>query len=272
MIQKTNQIYIGANERESVYDITIPECWNDKLVIFIHGYMGYKDWGCWNLVQNFFTIQHFGFLKYNVSHNGGTVENPIDFDNLETFRHNSYAKECADLEAILNIVETLFENQPSIYLVGHSRGGGIALLQSNHPNIEKIASWAGICTIKNRFPKGKKLADWKEKGVYFHENSRTKQQMPHDFSQYESFLANEQNLDIEASCKNSRIPTIVIHGDNDTSVNLSEGEQICNWLQQDLIVIPKANHTFGASQPWNPTKMPEALEKVCRITLDFFKQ
>lgn len=266
-----NQIYTGANGRESVYDFSIPDNWNNKLVVFIHGYMGYKDWGCWNLVQDYFTKNNFGFLKYNVSHNGGTVQNPIDFDNLEAFRHNSYTKECEDLNAILNLIEDKFQNKPSVYLIGHSRGGGIALLQSSNPKISKIASWAGICTIKDRFPKGEKLAEWKEKGVYFHENGRTKQQMPHDYSQYESFKENEYKLDIEASCRSSIIPTIVIHGDEDTSVRINEGEQICDWLNQDLIVIPNANHTFGAAQPWSLTEMPEALIRVCEKTLDFFK-
>lgn len=267
-----NHIYFGADGRESVYDLSFPDNWNNKLVVFIHGYMGYKDWGCWNLVQDFFTNNNFSFLKYNVSHNGGTIENPIDFDDLEAFQHNSYIKERKDLEAIMNLIDDQFKNRPSIYLIGHSRGGGIALLQSTNPKIEKIATWAAISTIKDRFPKGEKLAEWKEKGVYYHENSRTKQQMPHDYSQYESFLANEEKLDIESTCKKSSVPTIAIHGDDDTSVNIEEGKQICNWLNQDLIIVPNTNHTFGSSQPWNSTEMPTALEKVCEITLDFFNK
>lgn len=267
-----NQIYIGANGRESVYDISIPDKWNNKLVTFIHGYMGYKDWGCWSLVQDYFIEHGFGFLKYNVSHNGGTIENPIDFDDLEAFKHNSYIKEREDLEAILDLIEERFDDYPSVHLIGHSRGGGIALLYSNNPKIEKIATWAAICTIKDRFPKDEKLAEWKENGVYFHENSRTKQQMPHDYSQYESFLANEEKLNIESTCKSAYVPTLVIHGDGDTSVRIEEGKQICRWLNQDLIIIPNTNHTFGSSQPWNSTEMPKALEKVCEITLDFFNK
>lgn len=267
-----NKIYVGANGRNSVYDIEIPDDWNNKLIVFIHGYMGYKDWGCWNLVSDYFTDRNFGFLKYNVSHNGGTVENPIDFDDLEAFSHNSYSKEREDLTVILKLVESNFEELPLIHLIGHSRGGGIALLQSTNSKISKIASWAGICTIKDRFPKGERLAKWKAEGVYFHENSRTKQLMPHDYSQYESFLENEKHLNIEAACKSSIVPTIIIHGNNDTSVQISEGEQICSWLKQDLIVIPEANHTFNSSQPWSSNEMSEALKKVCNLTLDFFNQ
>ena len=78
-VRTTNAVYTGASNRKSLYDLCIPENWNNKIIIFIHGYMGYKDWGCWNLVSDFFTNEKYGFLKYNVSHNGGTIEKPIDF-------------------------------------------------------------------------------------------------------------------------------------------------------------------------------------------------
>jgi len=252
--------------------LTIPENWNKKLIVFIHGYMGYKDWGCWNLVQDFFTNQHFGFLKYNVSHNGGTIQNPIDFNDLDAFRKNSYPKELFDLNAILQLVQRQFEELPKIYLIGHSRGGGISLLQSTNPQITRIATWAGISHIKERFPLGERLEKWKQNGVYFHENGRTKQQMPHDYSQYEEFMKNEEKLDIEFYCKQSTIPTIVIHGNEDTSVSIKEGEAIANWLNVDLNIIKGANHTFGSSQPWTYDKLPEHLQVVCEKTIHFFNQ
>ena len=233
--------------------------------------MGYKDWGCWNLVQDFFTEQDFGFLKYNVSHNGGTVQNPIDFPDLNAFRKNSYAREVFDLDAILNLVQDQFEVLPEICLIGHSRGGGIALLQATNPLITKIASWAGISHIKERFPTGKELEEWKNNGVYYRENGRTKQQMPHDYSQFEEFIANEDHMNIEHYCKNSTVPVIVIHGDDDTSVHVSEGQSIATWLNVDLIRIAGANHTFDSSQPWTDEKLPNHLQIVCEKTIHFFK-
>ena len=95
-IKLNNEIYTGAKGRESLFDLTVPTNWNNKLIIFLHGYMGYKDWGCWNLVQAYFNNYEYGFLKYNVSHNGGTVENPIDFSDLEAFSENTYMNEIRD--------------------------------------------------------------------------------------------------------------------------------------------------------------------------------
>ncbi|RZV60365.1 MAG: alpha/beta hydrolase, partial [Flavobacteriaceae bacterium] len=42
------------------------------LVIFCHGYKGFKDWGAWDLVANAFMEAGCFFVKFNFSHNGGT--------------------------------------------------------------------------------------------------------------------------------------------------------------------------------------------------------
>ena len=84
-----NKIYVGAAERQSLYDLEIPEIWNGKVVVFVHGYMGFKDWGAWHLMMKHFVNEGFAFVKYNVSHNGGTIENPIDFPDLGAFQRLS---------------------------------------------------------------------------------------------------------------------------------------------------------------------------------------
>ena len=63
------------------------------LVVFCHGYKGFKDWGPWNLVAKNFADAGFVFAKFNFSHNGGTVEQPIDFPDLEAFGQNNFIKE-----------------------------------------------------------------------------------------------------------------------------------------------------------------------------------
>jgi len=189
-----NAVYTGSAGRKSLYDLEIPENFNKKLIVFIHGYMGYKDWGCWELAQRFFVSNGYGFCKYNVSHNGGTVEKPIDFTDLEAFAHNSYSKECQDLQCVLAQLEKHFDVYPDILLIGHSRGGGIALLASSDTRIKKISTWAAIAGIEKRFPTGKELEVWKTQGTRYGVNSRTKQKMPHLFMQYEDFIEHRDEL------------------------------------------------------------------------------
>jgi pimeloyl-ACP methyl ester carboxylesterase len=265
-----NEVYQGALNKSSLFDLETPADWNGKLVVLIHGYMGYKDWGCWNLVQSYFVENNYGFLKYNISHNGGTLENPIDFDDLDSFANNSYSKEVFDFEAILEVVQAKFDTIPETHLIGHSRGGGIALLQSENKNISKICSWAGISSILARFPKGDLLEQWRIEGTRYYPNSRTKQAMPHSFDQYSDYISNKDRLDIESHCKSSKKKTLVIHGDNDGSIKMIEGESLANWLNVDLTIIKGTQHTFDASQPWTKTSMPDALQEACELTLEFF--
>ncbi len=269
-ISLKNAVYIGAEGRQSVYDLNVPGNWNGTLIIFLHGYMGYKDWGCWNLVSDYFTEHGYGFLKYNVSHNGGTVEQPIDFPDPEAFSRNSYINEVYDFQAILHVVEEAFDDFPDIYLIGHSRGGGIALLQSDNGHVKKISTWAAISRIETRFPKGKEFDAWKEDGYYFKKNGRTNQQLPHHFSQFESYEQFKGRLDISTYCQNSTTPTLVIHGDKDESVDIREGREIARWLGTELTVIEGEQHTFGSKQPWEHDFLPSGLEKVCVETLAFF--
>lgn len=264
-----NEIYQGALNKSSVFDLETPADWNGKLIVFIHGYMGYKDWGCWSLVQSYFAGKNYGFLKYNVSHNGGTLDNPIDFDDLDSFANNSYSKEILDFEAILKVIQEKFDTIPEIHLIGHSRGGGIALLQSENKHVSKICSWAGISSIAARFPKGELLEQWRTEGIRYYQNGRTKQAMPHNIDQYLDFISNKDRLNIESHCKSSKKETLVIHGDNDASIKMIEGESIANWLNIELTVIKNTQHTFDASQPWEETTMPNALKKACELTLEF---
>jgi pimeloyl-ACP methyl ester carboxylesterase len=269
-IKLSNEIFKGANGKESLYDLHVPENWNRRLVVFIHGFMGFKDWGCWNLVSDFFVNQHYGFLKYNVSHNGCSIESPDHFVDLESFSFNDYMKEISDLDNIIKLVNDKYTDVNEIYLIGHSRGGGIALLQSQNPNISKVAAWAAIADIEKRFPTGEDLESWKKTKVRHITNGRTGQKMPLHIEQYHNYLENRNRLNIREFCLNSEVPTIVIHGKNDTSVLVQEGEQISEWLKNSLIRVPNTAHTFDSSHPWNEDHLPEALEQVCAVTLSFF--
>ena len=270
-IERKNEIYIGADKRQSLVDIIVPDSSNGKLIIFAHGFMGYKDWGCWNLVSDFFVALGYGFCKYNGSHNGGTIEQPVDFQDLEAFAHNSYFKELTDLKCVLDWLELQFPVLPEIYVIGHSRGAGIALLSAKDTRIKKIVSWSGISDISKRFPEGKQLEVWKTQGTKYTINSRTGQKMPQLFEQYEDFIAHEKELSIEMACKESKTPTMVIHGDLDTSVDMEESRQIASWLHTRLFEIEEANHTYGATQPWESNELPEHLLKVCIISHGFFQ-
>jgi uncharacterized protein len=268
-IELKNAHYIGADGQESLYDLSLPQAFNGQVILFIHGYMGFKDWGCWNLVADFFLSKGYGFVKFNISHNGTSTQDPLNFVDLNAFAENSYFKELIDIRSMIDIVHAKFPLKSEINLIGHSRGGGMALIAGIDERIHKIVSWAGISSIAKRFPNDEELAKWQNEGVKYVHNSRTKQDLPLNFSQYEEFKLHEDELSIEQSCIQLRKPVAIFHGTNDESVAISEGMELATMLNIPLTKIEGANHTFNATHPWNESTLPSALLELCERTNDF---
>lgn len=246
------------------------------VVVFCHGYKGFKDWGAWNLVAEEFAKAGFFFLKFNFSHNGGTVDNPIDFPDLEAFSKDNFSQQLKDLTQFLDFTlvnpswKDAIDSQ-NIFLIGHSRGGGVAVLQAfEDKRVKKLITWAGISDIGSRFPRGKKLEEWKQNGVYYVENGRTKQQMPHLYQFYEDFLANQERFHIKTAVSQLSIPYLVIHGTSDETVGNHEAELLFDAAKQAKIKwIANANHVFGMSQPWSSEQLPAEMTTVVDKSISF---
>ncbi|MFT4601082.1 MAG: pimeloyl-ACP methyl ester carboxylesterase [Arenicella sp.] len=276
MIDFKNKIFVGSDNRKSVFDCEIP-VGAKSLIIFVHGYKGYKDWGAWNLMQAFFIQNKIGVLKFNMSHNGGTVENPIDFDDLDAFGLNCYSYELYDLNLIIEEAYRLLSSELDLdipmHLIGHSRGGGLAILEGvRNDKIAKIVSWAGISDIGARFPDSEEeLEDWKRSGVKTVLNGRTNQEMPHYYSFYEDFIENQERLNIQGACENNKKPFLQIHGDMDQAVSISEGLMIARWTETEVKIIKGAEHTFGARHPWESPVLPEEFIELLESTKEFLE-
>ncbi len=279
MIIKKNQILSTPNKKPILYDVYyLEENEPQKLVIFCHGYKGFKDWGAWHLAAEAFAEAGFCFLKFNFSHNGGTMEQPIDFPDLQAFAENNFSTELDDLNRILNLAESGNENLPNqisnISLIGHSRGGGIVLIKAEEDTrVKNVVTWASVSDFKPRFQeRTEEFDEWKKTGVTYVENSRTKQQMPHHFQFYLDFKNNEERFTIKRAVENLKISQLIVHGSEDPTVSVKEAKAIRSWNpKSELEIIPEADHVFGASHPWNENKLPNDFKNVVERTIDFLK-
>lgn len=263
-----NSMYYGAEGRASLFDLEIPEPWNEELILFCHGFMGFKDWGAWPLVQSYFVQQGYGFAKLNLSHNGGTTTDGIDFPDEEAFSNNTHSKEVEDLTRLRKQLLTMV-NPKRTHLIGHSRGGGSVVLHTQEMPCDTLVLWASISDIATRFPEEDALKEWKEVGFRTVLNGRTRQYLKQNYSLYEDFVANASSLSIETAIQQASIPLLVIHGDSDASISPVEAERLAIWGKGSLSLIPGADHVFGAKHPWKESTLPPLLEKVCSQTLAF---
>ncbi|GAA4305278.1 alpha/beta hydrolase family protein [Aestuariibaculum suncheonense] len=280
MLTKQQTVIDGQHQKPIFIDATFTSTKiNQPIIIFCHGYKGFKDWGAWNLMANAFAEQGFYFLKFNFSHNGSTIEQPIDFPDLQAFGNNNYTKELDDLNSVINWVYNtteiqLLADKNNIFLMGHSRGGGITLIKAEEDSrVKKLISLASVSDFKSRMTRLCDVNQWREAGVTFIENSRTKQQIPHYYQFYEDFIANQERFNIQRAAKNLNIPHLIMHGVADTSVSIKESENIHKWnTNSKFVSIENADHVFGTKHPWNHKELPPQLNTVIQETVNFLNE
>lgn len=244
------------------------------LVIFIHGYKGYKDWGAWDLMAEKFAEAGFFFVKFNFSHNGTTVEDPHHFADLEAFGNNNYSKELSDLGFVIDhFIQDPHVDREKVILIGHSRGGGISIIKTfEDERINGLVTLASVDTLE-RFPTGEAFENWKREGVYFALNGRTKQEMPHYYQFYEDYEKDVHRFDVERAAEMAKAHMLIIHGTQDEAVNAGQAEHLhLLHPNSELFLIENANHTFGAKEPWTAKELPEDLNTVTEKCIEFIKE
>ncbi|MFS4483434.1 alpha/beta hydrolase family protein [Hyunsoonleella sp. 2307UL5-6] len=275
-----NIIVQGKHEKPILVDVFYNDYAKPKpIVIFCHGYKGFKDWGAWDIMANAFAEAGFFFIKFNFSHNGGTVEQPIDFPDLEAFGNNNYTKELDDLETVLDWSSSnnnykANSDTNNIHIIGHSRGGGIVTIKAEEDaRISKVVSLAGVCAYGKRTATIGNLEEWKKDGVKYVMNGRTKQQMPHFYQFYENFIENEERLTIKRAVSNLKIPYLIIHGDKDTSVLIDEAYKLHQWnSDSQLEIIEGADHVFNVKHPWDNMEVSKELKMATEKMITFFNK
>ena len=280
MISKKNIVLQSTYNRPFLADVLyVADKQAKPVVIFSHGFAGFKDWGAFNLMAAAFAEAGFVLVKHNFSHDGTTVENPTEFVDQEAFGNNNFSKELDDLGVVIDWVcsdafpvEPGEVNREQIYLIGHSRGGGIVMLKAGEDTrVKKVAPWNSVNEF-GKYWKKEEMDKIKTDGVIYVTNSRTKQSLPIYWQMYEDYFAHLSRLYIPDVVKGLRIPMLIVHGTKDETVPFSAAQELQSWKPDaELVAIDGANHVFGARHPWEEDSMPADLKKAVEETIRFFK-
>ena len=251
---------------------------NIPLVIFCHGFKGFKDWGCFPYMMDKIAEAGNFAISFNFSYNGvGENDNDMsDFSRLERFADNTFSKELDDLGCVIDHFEKNKEKYnydfENLILIGHSRGGGIAILKAGEDKrIKKLITLATVHTFW-RYSENL-LKKWKEQGYFEVLNSRTNQMMRQNYVLIEDLEKNRMRLDIESEMDKIRIPVMLIHGEQDISVDYSSSDILFNTGTKEnkkLRLIPNAGHTFNCVHPFDGTT-PQ-FEKAIEYVLEFISE
>ncbi len=238
--------------------------------VILHGFKGFKDWGMFPPLAE--RLARAGFTAIALNFSGSGVDDTGDFTLPERFGHNTFSAELEDTSLVL---DALFRGELGVpspgtaALIGHSRGGGIALLHAAQDvRVRALVTWAAISTVM-RWGISERAA-WLDAGRTSVRNARTGQVLPLYTDVLDDIDRHSSMLDIEAAAARIRVPWLLIHGTDDESVPIAEAELLESLSQRDttgLLRVSGGGHTFGAAHPWRGST-PE-LDLVFDATLEW---
>lgn len=247
---------------------------NVPAIIICHGFKGFKDWGFFPYVSEVLANAGYAIVSFNFSRNGIGAD-PFSFTELDKFAENNYSHELADLETVYNAIKNnklgsgIFDPE-NIGMLGHSRGGGIAVLYCRrNSDISTLVTWAAIARV-NRYS-AEEIELWKKQGYTEIANKRTKQIMRLNRIHIDDIEKNEKELDILAAASELDIPVLIIHGDQDEAIPLAEARQLYDSLasaEKQIEIIESGTHTFNITHPMD-SRSPQ-FETALDLTESWF--
>ena len=249
----------------------------NPVLIFCHGLKGFKDWGCFPYILESIAEEDIFTVSFNFSYNGigASAHEEQEFTRLDLFAKNTISRELDDLESIIGFLSEVQKEYNydlnQIYLMGHSRGGGVAIIKTaENKKIKKLITLASVSTFDRYTDRAKK--QWKEKGYIETLNTRTKQLMRFNYTLLQDIEKNKKRFDLPKVISKINVPTLIIHGAMDLSVDYSEAQILynnSNHKNTRLEIYESTNHTFGAEHPFKGTS--PIMENVIKSIINFLK-
>ena len=237
-------------------------------VVVAHGFKGFKDWGFFPLLCDRLALDGHLVVSFNTSLNG-IGPGLLEFTDLDAFGRNTVSREVEDLHWMVDrTLEGAWNGgrrPESLGLLGHSRGGGNAVIvASERAEVSTLVTWAAVSTYHRWLAEQER--DWAAAGVTYILNARTGQEMPLYRTVLDDLRANSERFDVVAAAGRVGVPWLVVHGAEDATVPVEEARRLAEaGPAVDLLVLEGSGHTFEAVHPLAET--PPALEAALAASL-----
>jgi alpha-beta hydrolase superfamily lysophospholipase len=240
-------------------------------VVVCHGFKGFAHFSFFPYLAEKLAEAGLRAITFDFS-GSGVGEDRENFTNRDAFTHNTYMQELDDIELVVDEARVRDWIDGGYGLFGHSRGGGMAILHAaRDPNVKALVTWAAISST-NRWPPDT-VADWRQSGYIPITNARTGDVIPLSTDILREVEEHGHNrLNIASSASQVRVPWLIVHGDEDESVPVSEAERLSSLAgpNGEFLRLKGVNHSFGGKHPL--VEMTKTLESVTKETVDFFAQ
>jgi alpha-beta hydrolase superfamily lysophospholipase len=239
-------------------------------VIVCHGFKGFAHWAFFPFLARKLSESGLTAITFDFS-GSGIGRDRESFTEAAAFGENTFSRELEDLDLVEDYARRMKWIEGRFGLLGHSRGGGMAILfaASEGSNVSALVTWAAISYPNRWSPED--VVTWRRQGYADITNSRTGQVMRLGTALLDDVeLHGKNKLNIEAAAKKLKVPWLIIHGTADETVPSTEAEHLHSVSRgiSTLRLIEGAGHAFSAQHPLN--EAPPVLEKVVNETVKFF--
>ena len=240
---------------------------NPGLVIFAHGFKAERHEG------GRFTEVAERLAEVGI--NSIRMGFPGCDESKEDFFYYSLTNDLDDIESCYEyMLDTYNINREHLGMIGYSMGGRLtSLFIDTHPEIKTIGFWAGACLDyhdNDDFLGGNIIEMRKEANengfvdfLNYFDNDRIKLS--------KQFIDDMDNMDTKKGLNMFDGSAIVVHGTEDTSVDIKVSDFIMdnmtNARNKKKVIVEGANHGFGL---WD--NHPEQSQILVNETVEFFKQ
>ena len=238
-------------------------------VVLVHGFKGFYKWGFFPELAG--RIAAAGMVAVRVNLSGCGVGPDLEsFSEPEAFEQDTPSLQQRDLDLVREHVlgDLPCVDSSSLGLMGHSRGGGVALLHAaKHGDYSAVVTWA---TIESYDLEPSVREQWRSQGFLPVTNARTGQVFRIGLDALDDLEKNADALDIREAARRLESPLLLFHGTSDEAVPCRASEAIARLAPRaELRLVEGSGHTFGATHPLE--RVGEDLESVLSGTVEHFE-
>lgn len=244
------------------------------VVIVCPGFLGYKGWGFLPWISLRLARAGFHAVTISFSHSGADQDTGM-IVRLEEFAATTVSSDIDDLERVLDFVNSPLFPLPvrgSPGLLGHSRGGSVAIIAAaRRGGIGSLVTWSSPARLDRYSVRHRR--EWKRSGALVFNTGRSPSPLRLAWSYYQDLAVNRSKFDVRARAGELDIPHLIVHGERDAAVSLSEAHLLAGGSRPGRIrleVIPQCGHTFGAGHPMQ--RSTAAVERAAALTLAWFEE
>ncbi|MBI2793066.1 MAG: alpha/beta hydrolase [Ignavibacteria bacterium] len=282
ILPEENIVILNRHGREIHTTVTMPTDSETALVVFLHGFKGFRNWGFFPFAAQHLANAGFICVRIDMSLNGmrGTNTDVVDPDE---FANNTISLELSDvgetIAAFLNQrayahVRKQWNN--TLHFVGHSRGGAVAhvvareLLNRSDVLLSRCVVWNSVGKVMRW--SDRQIKAWRDAGFMTVENTRTQQQLKINVSFLEDIIENHDRFSMLHAAHDLEHLMLYIHSETDLTVPLSEIQELLSLSgsKARLEVMPGSTHTFGMMHPVD--YITPTFVRVMNLTTNHLKQ